>query len=48
MPEFEKGLTAYAYERAPALCQVIDSGAKLNQEQIDQLHGVVREFKKTF
>ena len=48
VPEFEKGLTAYAYERAPALCQVIDSGAKLNQEQIDQLHGVVREFKKTF
>ena len=48
VPEFEKGLTAYAYAQAPELCQVMESGQKLGQEQIEQLHRVIREFKKNF
>lgn len=48
VPEFEGGLTAYACEREPALCQMIESGAKLNEEQIGRLRCLVEEFKKTF
>lgn len=48
VPEFERGLTAYAYEHAPELCRVIDGGAKLNQEQIEALRRVIEEFRKSF
>ena len=48
VPAFEKGLTAYAYAQAPGLCQVIESGKKLEPEQIETLHQVIREFKKSF
>ena len=48
VPEFEQGLTAYAYAQAPDLCQVIESGAKLDKEQIGQLHQLIQEFKKNF
>lgn len=48
VPEFERGLTAYAYEHAPELCRVIDGGAKLNEEQIKELRRVIEAFKKTF
>ena len=48
VPEFEKGLTACAYAQAPALCQVIESGQKLNPEQIAELRRVIEEFKKNF
>ena len=48
VPEFERGLTAYAYEQAPDLCQVIEGGAKLDKEQIQQLRQLIEEFKKNF
>ena len=48
VPEFERGLTAYAYEQASDLCQAIESGAKLDKEQIQQLHQLTEEFKKNF
>ena len=48
VPEFERGLTACAYEQAPDLCQVIESGAKLDKEQIQQLRQLIEEFKKNF
>ena len=48
VPEFERGLTAYAYEQVPDLCQVIESGAKLDQDQIQQLRRLIEEFKKNF
>ena len=48
VPEFERGLTAYAYEQAPELCQVIENGAKLDKDQIQQLHQLIRDFKKNF
>lgn len=48
VPAFEAGLTAYACEQAPELCQVIDSGAKLNEEQIKELRRVIEEFRKSF
>ena len=48
VPEFERGLTAYAYEQASDLCQVIENGAKLDKDQIGQLHQLIREFKKNF
>ena len=48
VPEFERGLTAYAYAQASDLCQAIESGAKLNQDQIGQLRELIEEFKKDF
>ena len=48
VPEFERGLTACAYEQAPDLCQVIESGAKLDQDQIQRLRRLIEEFKKNF
>ena len=48
VPAFEQGLTAYAYEQASDLCQVIENGAKLDQEQIERLRQVIEEFKKNF
>ena len=48
VPEFERGLTAYAYEQSSDLCQAIESGAKLDKEQIQQLHQLTEEFKKNF
>ena len=48
VPVFEQGLTAYAYEQASDLCQVIENGAKLDQEQIERLRQVIEEFKKNF
>ena len=48
VPEFERGLTAYAYAQASDLCQAIESGAKLDQNQIGQLRELIEEFKKDF
>ena len=48
VPEFERGLTAYAYAQAPDLCQVIEGGAKLDKDQIQRLRQVIEEFKKSF
>ena len=48
VPEFERGLTAYAYAQASDLCQAIESGAKLDQDQIGQLRELIEEFKKDF
>ena len=48
VPEFEQGLTAYAYAQASDLCQAIESGAKLDQNQIGQLRELIEEFKKDF
>ena len=48
VPEFEQGLTAYAYAQAPDLCQVIEGGAKLDKDQIQRLRQVIEEFKKNF
>ena len=48
VPEFESGLTAYAYENAPELCRAIDGGAKLDNEQIDRLRQVIQSFKRDF
>ena len=48
VPEFERGLTAYAYAQAPDLCQVIEGGAKLDKDQIQRLRQVIEEFKKNF
>ena len=48
VPEFEQGLTAYAYAQASDLCQAIESGAKLDQDQIGQLRELIEEFKKDF
>ena len=48
VPAFEQGLTAYAYEQASDLCQVIENGAKLDQEQIERLRQVIEEFKRNF
>ncbi len=48
VPEFERGLTAYAYEQASDLCQVIEGGAKLDKDQIQQLRRLIEEFKKNF
>ena len=48
VPEFEQGLTAYVYAQASDLCQAIESGAKLDQNQIGQLRELIEEFKKDF
>ena len=48
VPEFERGLTAYAYAQAPDLCQVIEGGAKLDKDQIQRLRQLIEEFKKNF
>ena len=48
VPEFESGLTAYAYENAPELCRAIDGGAKLDNEQIDRMRQVIQSFKRDF
>ena len=48
VPEFEQGLSAYAYAQASDLCQAIESGAKLDQDQIGQLRELIEEFKKDF
>ena len=48
VPEFERRLTAYAYENAPELCAAIDGGKKLNDEQIQQLRQLIENFKGDF
>ena len=48
VPEFEKRLTAHAYESAPELCRDIDEGRKLSGEQIEQLRGLIKDFKADF
>lgn len=48
VPEFERRLTAYAYENAPELCAAIDGGKKLNDEQIQQLRQLIDNFKGDF
>lgn len=48
VPEFERRLTDYAYEKAPELCSAIDGGQKLDKEQIAQLRQVVENFKGDF
>ena len=45
---FQKGLTAYAYEKAPELCRHIDGGGKLDDGQIASLRGLITEFKQEF
>ena len=48
VPEFERRLTAYAYENAAQLCAVIDGGKKLDKDQIAHLRQVIENFKKDF
>ena len=48
VPEFERRLTAYAYENAAQLCAVIDGGKKLDKDQIAHLRQVMENFKKDF
>lgn len=48
VPEFERRLTAYAYENTPELCAAIDGGKKLNDEQIQQLRQLIENFKGDF
>ena len=48
VPEFEKRLTAHAYESAPELCRDIDEGRKLSGEQIEELRGLIKDFKADF
>lgn len=48
VPAFEQRLTAFVKEYGGELCKAIDEGQKLNQDQIAQLHELIKEFKKNF
>jgi len=48
VPGFERRLTAFVQERDGALCEAIDDGQKLDQDQIARLRALIEEFKKDF
>lgn len=48
IPRFEKELLSYAKAHYPELSEIVDSGRKLNAEQLEKLRSVIAEFKKTF
>lgn len=48
IPRFEKELLSFVNVHYPELSEIVDSGKKLNGEQLEKLRSVIAEFKKTF
>lgn len=48
IPRFEKELLSYVGAHYPELSVIVDSGKKLNAEQLETLRSVIAEFKKIF
>lgn len=48
IPRYEAGLLPFVHERWPELTKLVNSGAKLNKDELERLRGLIVEFGEEF